>query len=700
MKRKTVALLGNPNVGKTSLFNRITKLNQKVGNYPGITVEKREGIAKANQKEYRVIDLPGTYTLYPSSLDEEVVFRMLGDKNSDGHPDLIVVVTEPNSLNRGVVLYQQIREMGLPAIFVINMMDEMEAKGLHVDIAKLEGYLKTKIYSTNARNGKGVDELIKEFDTEVPPYFGSISLPSAYHAALADARKLFPLETEYKTWLCLAQEQVSILSEEQNQKLQDIRAAHGITAQQLQKAEAIIRHDKIQQDLAHFVHKTENKKLSLTDKIDHVLMHPIFGYVIFFGLLFLIFQAIYSWATPIMDFVEENFANLGEWVAATLPEGPLSDLLVNGVLAGIGGIVVFIPQIVILFFFISLMEESGYMSRVVFLMDRWLKPFGLNGKSVIPLISGAACAIPAVMSARNIENPKERLLTMLVTPFMTCSARLPIYIVIIGLVIPDQEVWGFNLQGITLFGMYLLGIIGALLSALVLNKVIKSVRKSFLIFELPTYKMPDWKNVLNTVWEKASGFIFDAGKIILAISIILWVLGSFGPNDRFSDPEKYIVQEKPHLSEEEIADEVSAYKTEYSYLGYLGRGIEPVIRPLGYDWKIGIGLIASFAAREVFVGTVAVVYSLGDDLDVEDEGQRQTLFTRMKSEINRNTGLPTYNFASGISLLLFYAFAMQCMATIGVVKKETGSWKWTLIQAGFMTGLAYFAALIAYQLLK
>lgn len=340
------------------------------------------------------------------------------------------------------------------------------------------------------------------------------------------------------------------------------------------------------------------------------------------------------------------------------------------------------------------------MSRVVFLMDRWLKPFGLNGKSVIPLMSGAACAIPAVMAARNIENPKERLLTMLVTPFMTCSARLPIYIVIIGLVIPDSDFLGFNLQGITLFAMYILGIVGALGSALVLNKIIKSVRNSFLIFELPTYKRPDVKNVLNTVWEKSMGFLIGAGKIILAISIILWVLGNFGPNDRFSEPEKYIAAENPQLSEEEIQLEVSAYKTEYSYLGYLGRGIEPAIRPLGYDWKIGIGLLASFAAREVFVGTVAVVYSLGDDVDIEDDTQKATLFERMKSEINRNTGLPTYNFATGISLLLFYAFAMQCMATIGVVRKETGSWKWTLIQAGFMTALAYIAALIAYQILK
>ncbi|TCV17085.1 ferrous iron transport protein B [Sphingobacterium alimentarium] len=700
MRKKTIALLGNPNVGKTSLFNRITGLNQKVGNYPGITVEKRQGTAKLNQTEYTIIDLPGTYTLFPNSLDEEVVLNTLLQKENKDFPDLVVVVSEPSTLTRGIIIYQQVRELGLPAIFVINMEDEMADKGLKIDYDKLESYLKTKVYRTNARNGKGIDTLIAGFENQIGPYFGSLSLPQQYDQALNEAKKLFPLDTEYKTWMYLGLDAQNTHGLETSQQLASIRAKYQLSTQQLQKDEAILRHEKVQQALTAIVQKSENKKLSVTEKIDEVLMHPILGYVIFFGILFFIFQAIYAWSGPVMDAVDASFAFIGEFIGSNFPEGPLNDLLVNGIIAGIGGIVIFLPQIIILFLFIAIMEETGYMSRVVFLMDRWLKPFGLNGKSVIPLMSGAACAIPAVMAARNIENPKERLLTMLVTPFMTCSARLPIYIVIIGLVIPDSDFLGFNLQGITLFAMYILGIVGALGSALVLNKIIKSVRNSFLIFELPTYKRPDVKNVLNTVWEKSMGFLIGAGKIILAISIILWVLGNFGPNDRFSEPEKYIAAENPQLSEEEIQLEVSAYKTEYSYLGYLGRGIEPAIRPLGYDWKIGIGLLASFAAREVFVGTVAVVYSLGDDVDIEDDTQKATLFERMKSEINRNTGLPTYNFATGISLLLFYAFAMQCMATIGVVRKETGSWKWTLIQAGFMTALAYIAALIAYQILK
>src|SRR5690606_4699205 len=497
---------------------------------------------------------------------------------------------------------------------------------------KLESYLKTKVYRTNARNGKGIDTLIAGFENQIGPYFGSLSLPQQYDQALNEAKKLFPLDTEYKTWMYLGLDAQNTHGLETSQQLASIRAKYQLFTQQLQKDEAILRHEKVQQALTAIVQKSENKKLSVTEKIDEVLMHPILGYVISFGILFFIFQAIYAWSGPVMDAVDASFASIGEFIGSNFPEGPLNDLLVNGIIAGIGGIVIFLPQIIILFLFIAIMEETGYMSRVVFLMDRWLKPFGLNGKSVIPLISGAACAIPAVMAARNIENPKERLLTMLVTPFMTCSARLPIYIVIIGLVIPDSDFLGFNLQGITLFAMYILGIVGALGSALVLNKIIKSVRNSFLIFELPTYKRPDVKNVLNTVWEKSMGFLIGAGKIILAISIILWVLGNFGPNDRFSEPEKYIAAENPQLSEEEIQLEVSAYKTEYSYLGYLGRGIEPAIRPLGYDWKIGIGLLASFAAREVFVGTVAVVYSLGDDVDIEDDTQKATLFERMKSE--------------------------------------------------------------------
>ncbi|RKO70839.1 ferrous iron transport protein B [Sphingobacterium puteale] len=700
MNNPIIALLGNPNVGKTSLFNRITKLNQKVGNYPGITVEKREGQVKANNKIYRIIDLPGTYTLFPSSMDEEVVFNTLVNKESSFRPNLVVVVAEPTNLKRSIILYQQARELGLPAIFVINMIDEAKEKGISIDIAKLEQLLNTKVYETNARTGQGIDQLIKNFDVVPPMYISKFQLPTIANEALEETKRLFPLDTEYHTWQYLAKGEVSFLSKEKNQAIQQIRDRHQLKAEKLQKEEAILRSKSLDDSLSEIYTKDDASNKNKTNAIDRILLHPIFGYLIFFGILFLIFQAIYTWSGPAMDFIDGLFGDLAAYTQTALPAGPLTDLLSNGIIKGIGGIVIFIPQIVILYIFISIMEETGYMSRVVFLMDRWLRPFGLNGKSVIPLISGVACAVPAVMSARNIENAKERLVTILVTPFMTCSARLPIYIVLIGLVIPDTKYAGFQLQGMVLFVMYLLGIFAALFSAILLTKVIKSKHKSFLIFELPTYKSPDWKNVVLNVWEKTASFVFGAGKIILAISVILWALGSFGPNDKFAKAEEYVKQNNPNLSGEDLDHEISSYRLEHSFLGYLGMAIEPVVEPLGYDWKMGIGLISSFAAREVFVGTMATVYSLGDEVDIEDEATKTTVLSKMRNEINRNTGLPAYNFASGISLLLFYAFAMQCMSTIAAVKRETGSWKWTLIQVGFMTGLAYFSALIAYQLLK
>ncbi|MDF2478760.1 MAG: ferrous iron transport protein [Sphingobacterium sp.] len=700
MNNPIIALLGNPNVGKTSLFNRITKLNQKVGNYPGITVEKREGQVKANNKTYRIIDLPGTYTLFPSSMDEEVVFNTLVNKENSFRPNLVVVVAEPTNLKRSIILYQQARELGLPAIFVINMIDEAKEKGISIDIPKLEQLLNTKVYETNARTGQGIDQLIKNFEAAPPMYISKFQLPTIANEALDETKRLFPLDTEYHTWQYLAKGEVSFLSKEKNLAIQQIRDKYQLKAEKLQKEEAILRSKSLDHSLSEIYTKDDAFNKNKTNAIDRILLHPIFGYLIFFGILFLIFQAIYTWSGPAMDFIDGLFGDLAAYTQTILPAGPLTDLLSNGIIKGIGGIVIFIPQIVILYIFISIMEETGYMSRVVFLMDRWLRPFGLNGKSVIPLISGVACAVPAVMSARNIENAKERLVTILVTPFMTCSARLPIYIVLIGLVIPDTKYAGFQLQGMVLFVMYLLGIFAALFSAILLTKIIKSKHKSFLIFELPTYKSPDWKNVALNVWEKTSSFVFGAGKIILAISVILWALGSFGPNDKFSNAEAYVTQNNPNLSAEDLDHEISSYRLEHSFLGYLGMAIEPVVEPLGYDWKMGIGLISSFAAREVFVGTMATVYSLGDEVDIEDEATKTTVLSKMRSEINRNTGLPAYNFASGISLLLFYAFAMQCMSTIAAVKRETDSWKWTLIQVGFMTGLAYFSALIAYQLLK
>lgn len=691
---KKIALIGNPNVGKSSLFNILTGLRQKVGNYPGMTVEKKSGHIIHKEEKYEIIDLPGTYGIYPNSVDEQVVSNVLNDKSHPQYPDLVTVVSDATNLKRGILLYQQIRELGLPAIFVVNMIDEAEEQGITINAAELEKSLQTKVILTDARKEVGIEELKNSFTYQPIDFEPKFFIPKEFSAAVNLAKADLNYENSYKAWQDLSQIQPKYLNEKENGILEGIRKEFQMIPKRLQVKEILTRYETIDEILSKVVFKKESSKKSISEKLDNILMHPVLGYIIFFGILLLIFQAIFAWSGPFMDGIETGFSWLAESIGSVLPEGPIKGLITDGIISGIGGIVIFIPQIVILFLFISIMEESGYMSRVVYLMDRWLKPFGLSGKSAVPMISGAACAIPAVMSARNIENNKERLITILVTPFMTCAARLPIYVVIIGLIIPETKYFGFNLQGIALFAMYALGLFGALGTAWILKKIIKTNFKSYLILEMPTYKMPVWRNVFHTVYEKSLGFLLGAGKIILAMSIVLWVLGSFGIGEKYTNAEEIIAKEKPHLTEEEFENEVTAYKLEYSFLGYMGQAIEPVIEPLGYDWKMGIGLISSFAAREVFVGTMATVYSLGD---TEDE---LTIRERMAKEINANTGQPAYNLASGISLLLFYAFAMQCMSTIAIVRKETGSWKWTLFQLAFMSGIAYIAAFVAYQFLK
>lgn len=694
MNPKKIALIGNPNVGKSTLFNWLTGLRQKVGNYPGMTVEKKVGNFVHKGKKYDLIDLPGTFGLYPNSMDEQVVTDVLNNLAHPQHPDLAVIVGEPNNLKRAVLLLQQVRDLGIPALLVINMMDEAEKQGIRINLEKLEEKLFTKIILTDARSGKGITELKDSLETAIPLAENSFEIPREFAGVIQKTKSAFELDNDFHSWQLLCQKEMKHLAENQKLELEKIKSENKIIARRLQVKEILARYESIDEILESTISKSSVKSNSFTEKLDKILIHPIVGYLIFFGLLLLIFQAIFAWSAPFMDSIDEGFAWLSQTIGNYLPEGPLNGLITDGIISGIGGIVIFVPQIVILFFFISIMEESGYMSRVVYLMDRWLKPFGLSGKSAVPLMSGAACAIPAVMSARNIENDKERLITILVTPFMTCAARLPIYVVIIGLIIPDEKIYGFNLQGLALLGMYVLGILGALGTAWVLKKLIKTNFKSYLILELPTYKMPVWRNVLITVWSKSSGFVIGAGKIILAISIILWVLGTFGMGEKFNNAEEIVKTANPDLTDAELENEITAYKLEYSFLGYMGQGIEPLVKPLGYDWKMGIGLISSFAAREVFVGTMATVYSLGD---TDDE---LTIRQRMAQEINPNTGKPAYNLASGVSLLLFYAFAMQCMATIAIVRKETDSWKWTFVQMIFMTGLAYVAALIAYQILK
>ncbi|WP_322551270.1 ferrous iron transport protein B [Flavobacterium psychraquaticum] len=693
-----VALIGNPNVGKTSVFNQLTGLNQQVGNYPGITVEKKQGSCKlCDTVKAKVIDLPGTYSLNASSIDENVVIELLLNKNDEDFPDVAVVVTEVENLKRNLLLFTQIKDLEIPTILVINMADRMKLKGIELDIPALEKELKTKIALVSSRKKTGIEELknlilnYKSLSTE--PCLSASSIDPEYFDKL---RRAFPNQLLYKLWLVITQD-VNFLNLERNEIKNTFTKSHA-DLKRLQQKETIKRYQFIN-DTLKIGHKIDVAKATdIRAKIDRVLTHKIFGYLIFFGILMVIFQLLFDWSSIPMDFIDESFANFSSLAKQNLPPGEFTNLISEGIIPGIGGVVIFIPQIAFLFLFISVLEESGYMSRVVFLMDKIMRKFGLSGKSIVPLISGTACAIPAIMSARNIENWKERLITILVTPFTTCSARLPVYAILISLIIPEKRLFGFlSLQGLTLMILYLLGFGMAVFSAYLLNIYLKFNTKSYFVVEMPSYKVPMFRNVSINVIEKTKAFVFGAGKIILAISIILWFLGSHGLSDNFNNAEQIISEQNQDkiLTSAEFDDLVNSYKLENSYIGIMGKAIEPVIRPLGYDWKIGIAIVSSFAAREVFVGTLATIYS------VESHGDEEiTIKNRMAAEVNPVTGEKVFNFATGISLLLFYAFAMQCVSTLAIVKKETNSWKWPIVQLVFMTGFAYLTSLIAFQILK
>ncbi|MGB5648019.1 ferrous iron transport protein B [Muriicola sp.] len=738
-KSINVALIGNPNTGKTSVFNALTGLKQKVGNYPGITVEKKEGMCKLPRGvKAHILDLPGTYSLNTTSLDESVAVELLLNRNDKDFPDVAVVISDVENLKRNLLLFTQIKDLKIPSILVINMADRMPRKGISLDVPLLEQRLNTKIALVSTRKNTGIDrlkELIADFkNLSVKPNVDTTVIAPDYFERL---KRTFPNEDLYKLWLVITQD-VNFMPIEKK-RIQDsssFSTKSKSELKRLQQKETILRYQFINGILKETYKVDLKVAKGFRARLDKVLTHKVFGYLIFFVILLTIFQAIYDWSSYPMDFIDEFFASASEWVKHTLPPGVFTNLVAEGILAGIGGIVIFIPQIAFLFLFISLLEESGYMSRVVFLMDRVMKPFGLSGKSVVPLISGTACAIPAVMATRNIENWKERLITILVTPFTTCSARLPVYLIIIALVIPEGRILGLSYQALTLMLLYLIGFLAAIFSAMILHKILKIKSRTFFVIEMPNYKLPLLKNVAYTVIEKTKSFVYGAGKIILAISIVLWFLGSNGFSDNFDDAEKLVKQRiategftayneadikekllgyenalhtrnsftaaqlqdsllQQRLSLEERAEkqEIASYKLENSYIGYLGKAIEPLVKPLGYDWKIGIAVLTSFAAREVFVGTLATIYSVGND-------EEETIKERMAAEVNPATDKPLFNLASGISLLLFYAFAMQCMSTLAVVKRETNSWKWPMAQLVIMSTFAYIVALVAFQLLK
>ncbi|MEY8861254.1 ferrous iron transport protein B [Tenacibaculum singaporense] len=698
--RINVALIGNPNTGKTSLFNQLTGLNQKVGNYPGVTVDKKQGVCKLpNGKNATITDLPGTYSINPTSIDESIVLKALMTTHQEEKPDVIVVVADIENLKRNLLLFSQIQDLEVPTILALNMADQLKRKGISIDIPALEKELHTKVVLMSARKNEGVDDLKEEVanykSLKAYSNFNELSqkIDSTYFEKLAKVSNEF---TAYELWMMLTKNHKPLLSSSEKEAIKEFEGE--ITKQKkYQHKETIYRYQQINAVLNKTYKVDASKATDVRSKLDSVFTHKIFGYVIFFGLLLLIFQSIFDWASTPMDFIDGLFANIAEFTKAQLPAGMFTDLLTDGVIPGVGGVVIFIPQIAILFLFISILEETGYMSRVVFLMDKIMRRFGMSGKSIIPLISGTACAIPAIMATRTIGSWKERLITILVTPFTTCSARLPVYAILIALIIPDTKLFGFlSLQGFTLLALYILGFAAAVIAAYVLHKTLKIKNNSLFVVEMPNYKIPSIKNVFFDVLDKTKAFVFGAGKIILAISIVLWFLASHGPSS-YENAEKSVVENtaNKNLSEEDLAKKIASAKLANSYIGIAGKTIEPVVKPLGYDWKIGIGLISSFAAREVFIGTLATIYS------VEEDGEdTTTIKQKMGSEINQDTGEKRFNLATGVSLLLFYAFAMQCMATLAIVKRETKSWKWPMVQLVSMGVLAYLSAFIAYQILS
>ena len=634
----------------------LTGLRQQVGNFPGVTVEKKSGSFKIAEKEHTLTDFPGTYSIYPRTKDEEVVYRVLTDSTSTEFPELALVVLNASQLKRNLLLCSQLYDLKIPLIIVVNMSDIAQRKGISLDLQKLEELFPgSSVVSTNARIGLGKDRLleaISSFNFKNQEANNRLII-SDFEAAPIDNLSKQVSETKERTsWI-----------------------------------------DKV----LPAIQKNEETKTTNQSKLDHILVHWFWGYLIFVAILLVVFQFIYAFASYPMDAIDLLFITISNYLQETLPAGIFSNLLSQGIVPGIGGVVIFIPQIALLFFFISILEETGYLSRVVFIMDRIMRPLGLNGKSVVPLMSSVACAIPGVMSARTISDWRERLITILVAPLMSCSARIPVYTLLIALVIPDEPVFGFfNLRGIVLFSLYALGLVSALVIAFILKKIIRTKEKGFLVLEMPDFKSPRWQNVWITVFEKARIFVWDAGKVILAISVILWVLASFGPGDSIekAEQESSVQISKKSWSEEEKNQFVASAKLEKSYMGIMGKTLEPLIEPLGYDWKIGVSLLTSFAAREVFVGSLATIYAVHDTSD-----DNTLLINRLRME-KKVDGTPIYTLATGCSLLVFYVFAMQCMSTLAVVKRETSSWKWPLFQLAFMGLLAYSMSFLTFMMLS
>jgi len=698
-----IALVGNPNSGKSSVFNQLTGLRQKVGNFPGVTVDKKIGKTLLPEgAEITLIDLPGAYSLYPNSQEERIVLNVLSNPEDANHPNAVIYVADATHLEKHLLLLTQIKDLGLPLVLALNMSDLLPKEGIEIDVEVLSKRLGIPVVPISGRYGQNMEALKeKVFDLK---FNASNGVELFYQPSALEKKVVRRLQEElgfnntYRTLLVAHHfRRLPFLTLENKDTIERICLEENFEDLRLQIHETMRRYDIFTPFLRKAIQRKGPKANSPTDKLDLILTHKIAGPIIFFFLMLLVFQAIFTWAAYPMGWIENGFNYLSITLKTNIPAGWVSNLLTDGIIAGLGGVMVFIPQIAILFILISTLEEAGYMARVVYIFDKAMQQFGLNGRSVVALVSGGACAIPAIMSTRTISNWKERLITIMVTPLISCSARIPVYTILIGFAVPSRTVLGFfNLQGLAFMGLYLLGITAAFCSAFVFKLILKTEEQSYLLLELPEYRPPLWRNVFLTVKEKVRAFVVEAGKVILVVSVLLWCLASFGPAAKMTEAEAgaRVEAASQSLSEIETGDLVAAKRLEASYAGQIGKFIEPAIRPMGFDWKMGIAILTSFVAREVFVGTMATLYSVGS---AEDE---TTIHDRLAKANNPDTGLPVYSIATSFSLLIFYVFAMQCISTLAVVRRETNSWKWPLIQFAYMSGLAWFGSLVVYQILK
>jgi ferrous iron transport protein B len=697
----TVAMAGNPNSGKTTLFNSLTGLHQKTGNYPGVTVERKTGSWSFGSSRFELIDLPGCYSLIPRSPDEKVASDIIFGRDHGAPPDAIICVVDVTNLARHLYLAGQIIETGRPTIIALTMVDEAKRLGLSVDTRKLSSQLKVPVVEVVASKGQGLDQLGMDLDFilnrpwEAPSR--AFQLPPALESKIKESAPQAG-STELQTLYCVAGQHTPACTDKLEKIAGKVRADLGVDEETVRRFIVEARY-KWQRGVAHEVIRFEGKAGgNWTRRLDDIFLHRVFGPVILVAVLALVFQSVFTWASYPADAI--SFVT-DEWlpglVESVLAPGPLQSLLIDGVIAGVGAVVVFLPQILLIYLFLTLLEDSGYLSRAAFILDHFMSKVGLSGRSFIPLLSSFACAIPGIMATRTIPHQKDRLATILIAPLMTCSARLPIYALLIAAFVPETKVWGpFGYQGLTLLGLYLLGIFGAMIVAAVFRRTILRGPTPPLLLELPSYRIPRLKTLLITLWDRAKTFLVSAGTIIFAVSIVLWALFSYPHNDTI---EQVHAAEMTELTAKGAgADEIDALENRtaaerlrYSFAGYIGRAMEPVLEPLGFDWKMGIGILGSFAAREVFVSTMGVTYGVGSSTD------DASLSEKLKSDTHPQTGAPVWTPLVAITLMVFYAFALQCMSTIAIIKRETGGWKWPAFAFGYMTFLAYGAAFLTRQ---